>query len=197
MYCLFRLRFSRFDYMLMFFSILFVISILFSYEYEQGYVYIVSTSRYRMSIIFLYKIITLIIVVLVPYVLAKAIAVVFSDPRVLVGKTLLFVYNVLFMFCKQLLYVLYITGFILIGANIIHRLGYTIIPYTLYFVLFESPLSIHGGLLKLFPLYVDIYVSWSFNDILDTISSNAYLCVMSTVLFIISYFVYVKREVRI
>ncbi len=195
-YCLLWLRFSKLDYMLLFFSILFILSILFAYEHEQGYEYIVFTSRYRTSLIFTCKLLVLIILVTLPYVTAKAIALVFSDPLIMYTSMLSLISNILFLAIKQVLYVLYVSGFILVGTIVIRKLSYNMILYTLYFILFESPLSLHTSILKLFHFYVGFYVPANFTELLNFMIENKQLFIASVVVFAISYIVYSKYEVK-
>ncbi len=195
-YCLLWLRFSRLDYMLLFFSTLFVLSILFTYEYEQGYKYIVFTSRYRVSVVFVYKLITLTILVVLPYIAAKVVALVFSDPSVVYMSILLLIGDTLFLFIKQVLYILYISGFILVGTIVIRKLSYNMIFYTLYFILFESPLSIHTSILRLFHSYVSFYISTDFTELLDFVVKNHQLFIASAIAFAVSYIVYSRYEVK-
>ncbi len=194
MYKLLWLRFSTYDYMLLFFTTLFIIAMLFSYEREQGYEYIPSTSRYRTISIFTSKVIVTLILVTIPYVLAKLVAVVFSDPVVTMSNLSSLSSLIVYLGLYQVIYVLWMSGFILLGSIIVGRLGYVIISYTIYFILFEGPLNISNSLLQLFKLYAMLY---NMNDLGGVISSNVHLFLASFILYIISYVIYAKREVRI
>ncbi len=194
MYRLLWLRFSMYDYMLLFFAVLFAMAMLFSYEREQGYEYILFTSRYRVISVFVSKIAVTLILVITPYILAKLVAIIFSDPVIVMSKPLSLL-SLLAYFCfYQIIYVLWISGFILLGSIGIGRLGYVIIAYTMYFILFEGPLNVSNSFLKLFRLHVMLY---NMSDLGGIISNNFHLFLASILLYIVSYVIYVKREVRI
>ncbi len=192
-YELIWLRFSNYDYMLLFFSALFIAAILFSYDYEQGYIYIPFTARYRASTVYVCKISVILFLTVVPYILAKLVSVYFSEPAIVKSMLPAVSIEILRLTVYQLLYMLYVLGFIIPGALIIRRLGYTIIFYTIYFILFEGPLSIRGSILQLFYLHTYFYIM---NDPLDTFSRYNYLMIASLIAYVISYIVYSKLEVK-